>query len=1001
MVMAFATGAMADSVITLTTAKEYGEMMSFSPLTLEKGTISIDWGDGTPIEYEVNPKDMPYLQRKEGKLLGQTVKIYGKLAELSCTGQQLTGITIEGQTDLKRLTLTDNQLSYYTTNLGDATHLEMLYLGKNNIEMLNLRNFSELVYLELYDNPELTTVAFADENPKLKSISMYNTDVVHFYDDYTFPELTSLDLNNASLWDITFTGSHYPKLHSINLSGNQIQELDVSELSALESLSVSNNQLSSLNLAANTELTSLSIDGNRQIKKLNLQNNSKLTSLNVSNTAISELDVHHMEALRTLYMDSLNISHIDLSELKWLQTFSAKGGQLSYLDFTANYFQLRYLYLQGNKNFTAQSLNFMFNTIHDPDRNGKIYVQGCTGAEQADPEKYLQLDDASSHWTIDVEGDASASMDSVQLTLLPATGGSFQVWRRDFAWNLERNNFAKYYEQATSGKVVPGFVNVVRFVPEAGNDFLGVKINGELVKDSLFFVTQDATVEAVFGKAQPEQKAIRFTVKPGITSAYAFAADQPNTPISIDWGDGELEQGKLSNNGWTWFDHQTEGTTVTVYGDVTYVNVESYPGFGTDNQIEAIDLSQNDGLHQINAYFNLLSSIDVSNQKELVALDISMNEDIEELDVTNCPLLRKLTAYGTFIEQLDLSQNPQLQYLDVKNTMIDSLDLSNAPNLQVLNINNDYLSKLDLSKNPMLAVLEANGNEIDSLNVSDNLLLLSLSASKNKLTQLDLSKNLYLEKLSVNGNQLKNLDLSNNTQLWYVEVRGNGWDACTVNDFFALMPEYVSPGEEVEKSTTATKLWIAGEGDGTPNDVAHAETLLMSDKGWIMNYTDKGDGTGCDHSYVYVLPTENGQVSLKDAQNNTVMSGTTVKKGTELTVVTTPDNGYELASAKANGQDIQNGKFTVNRLTDVAVKFQLVGAGIDGVSTTLATAQGSERSIIVSAQQPTQVGIVSLSGKTVYDTTVSGQTAIGLPAGIYVVTLSQNGQKATQKLIVK
>ena len=1001
LLIAAVTGVRAESVITLTTAKEYGEMIAFNPVTLEKDTISIDWGDGTLVEYEVDPSAMPYLLRKEHKLMGTTVKIYGKLTELTCTNQQLTGIKLEGQADMKKLTLNDNQLTYETTNLGDAVHLSWLNLAKNNIAILNLRNFSELEYFDIYDNPELTTVAFADVNPKMKQIAMYNTDVVHFYDDYSFPELAMVDLHNTSLWDITFTGSHYPKLRSINLSNNTIEDLDVSELPLLETLTLTNNRLTSLNVAANPELVSLNIDGNRQIKKINLQNNAKLTSLNVSNTALTELDVRHMEALRSLYMDSLAIDHVDLSELKWLQTFSAKGGQLSYLDFTANYFCLRYLYLQGNNRFTAQSLNFMYNTIHDPDRNGRIYVQGCTGAEQADPAKYLNLDDAASHWSIDVEGDGSAPMDSVMLTVLPAKGGTFQVWRRDFAWSLERDNFAKHYEPATSGKVIPGFVNVVRFQPEGDNDFLGVKVNGELIKDSLFFVTTDATVEAVFGQQQPAEKVIRFTVKPGITSGYAFAADQPNTPVYIDWGDGDLQEGTLSNSEWTWFDHQTEGTTVSVYGDVTYVNVMSLPGFGTDNQIEAIDLSGNSGLHQLNAYFNLLKSIDVSNQQELVSLDISMNEDIEQLDVTNCPLLRELVAYGTFIEQLDLSKNTQLEEVDVKNTQIDSICVKNAPNLMLLNVTNNYLSSLDVTSNPLLMILEANGNEIERLDLSKNTYLISLSASKNKLTRLDLSKNLMLQKLSVSGNQLEGLDLSQTTDIWYVDVRGNNWDACTVNDFFALIPQYVSPGEDVEQTTTATKLWIAGEGDGPANDVAHAETLLMSDKEWIMNFTDKGDGTGCERSYVFVLPTENGEVSLLDSDNNTVESGTTVKKGTELTVVATPANGYMVESVKANGQEAKDGKFTVTRLTDVAVRFQLVGAGIDGVVSTLATAEGGNRCISVTAKEATRVSIASLSGKSVCDTTVSGQTCIGLPAGVYVVTLSQNGQDATQKLIVK
>ena len=72
---------------------------------------------------------------------------------------------------------------------------------------------------------------------------------------------------------------------------------------------------------------------------------------------IRENDVSKMASMRFLYCDSLRINRLEVSGLKWLQTLSAKACDLEFLDFTANYFTLRYLYLQGNKNFTPQSLN--------------------------------------------------------------------------------------------------------------------------------------------------------------------------------------------------------------------------------------------------------------------------------------------------------------------------------------------------------------------------------------------------------------------------------------------------------------------------------------------------------------------------------------------------------------------------------------------------------------------------------------------------------------------
>ena len=1000
-----ATSMTAESVITLTTAKEYGSTMKLTPVPAEADSIKVDWGDGHLEAYWMTPADMLYTLRKEHKVMGQTIKVYGKLKELSCNEQELTGVKLEEQAELRKLELNGNQLSYYTINLGDAYGLKMLYLSNNNIEMLNLRDFSQLEYVELHNNSELTTVAFADENPNMKGITLYNTDLVHFYDNYNFPSLTSLDLSNTSLWDVTFTPEHYPVLSTLKLNDNALSALDVSGLTALTELAVNNTNLTELNVAANTKLTSLSAKGVKGLKKLNLTNNTLMRSLNVASTGIQELDVRHMSELGSLTVDSLPLKKLDVSDLMYLTSLSADATDLSYLDFTANYFNLRYLYLRGCQNFTAQSLNFMYNTIHNPNRSGRIYVSGTTGATEADASKYLVLDDFDCNWNVDVEGNGSASMEPVQLTLKEAVGGTYKVYRRDLSGLIGSSAFEKNYEEATDGKVIPGYVNVIRFEAEEGMTFKGVKINGEMVSDSLFFVTTDAEVEAVFSDANagPSDKYVTFSVYPGQESQYAFGSNEPEAEIFIDWGDGSLQQGTINNKKFTYFDGQTEGSEVKVYGNVAYINVESFPyGFGIDNRIKAVDLSHNSDIRTLWAYGNELKELDVTNQPKLMSLDVALNDDIEALDLTHNPELAELVAYTTSIETLDLTHNPELMILDVKNDMLDSLNLSNNSKLMELNVNNNYIKRLDLSKMQNLDILQASGNEIDSLDLTNNTRLREVAVSNNKLKHLDLSKNWMLEKFSASRNELDGLDLSANERIWYVDVRANAWDACTVNDFMHLLPVYVSPGQEAEESTTATKLWFDGE-DGTTNksnDVAHAETVILSGKGWISNMKNEGDGTGCNRSYVYILPSDNGELTLKDSTDAEVLSGTTVKKGSELTVVTTPAEGYVAKAVSVNGAEITGNKFVVTKVTDVVARFELFTSAIDTKSV-LATAEGGNREIRIACDEATDVTIVSLSGKLCHKTTVKGHAAIALPAGIYTVTMKQGNTQATKKLLVK
>lgn len=998
-------GVMADSVITLTTSKQYGDILKFSPVPAAAGTIKVDWGDGNLESYEMKPSDMAYTLKKEHKLMGQTVKIYGALSELTCSEQGITAVKLEEQSALKKLSLNKNQLTYETTDLGDAYALTLLNLAENEINILNLQKFEKLQYVDLYGNKDLTTVVFASENPDLKSITAYNTDLIHFYDEYKFPNLTNLDLHNTSLTEVTFAPEHYPKLSTLDLNDNSLASLDVSGLTMLESLSVNKNRLTSLNISANTELRSLSVRGNKELSKLNLANNAKMSSLNVSSTGLESLDVHYMTQLSSLYADSLRLTKLDVSELAYLRNMSADACDLSYLDFTGNYFNLKELSVRGNKNFTAQSLNFMYQTIHNPNVKAKMYVSGTTGAKQADAETYLHLDNYDTNWKIDVEGDGSASMSPVQLTLLPAKGGTYKVFRRILSDKFE-NVWIKHYEEATDGKVTPGFVNVVRFVPNEGMGFRGVKVNGKMVKDSLFFVTADAEIEAVFGEGNDDtkDKYIAFTVGAGQDSQYGFGADKPNTNILIDWGDGKLVKGNISNTGFTYFDGKTEGTTVKVYGDVSYINVESYPyGYGVDNCIKAIDLSHNGDIRELNAYFNQLKSIDVTNQPKLTSLNVAMNEDIEKLDLSKNPELKKLQAYTTSIEELDLQNNDKLQYLDVKNTFLSELNVDKCKELTTLIASNNELEELNVTNLPKLDILQASGNYIESIDLSNNTKMRELTIGHNMLTELDLSKNKMLEKLNVSGNQLDGLDLSNNKYIWYVDARANRWDACTVNEFMHLLPPYVSPGKEVEESTTPTKLLFDGE-DNTKNranDVAHSETRILNGKNWISNIVKEGDGTGCDRSYVYIIPAENGEISIVDNNGDNVSSGTAVKKGTELTVVATPAADYKTNSIRVNGEVIEGNKFVVNQLSDVTAKFSLVSTGINNTKSTIATAKGGIDEINIESNGETEVSIESVAGKNVYKSVVKGNATVKLPAGIYVVTLKSNNERITRKLIVR
>ena len=159
----------------------------------------------------------------------------------------------------------------------------------------------------------------------------------------------------------------------------------------------------------------------------------------------------------------------------------------------------------------------------------------------------------------------------------------------------------------------------------------------------------------------------------------------------------------------------------------------------TDNQLTALDVSENTALTKLNCCFNKLTSLDVSKNTALTILECNAN---------------RLTA-------LDVSKNTALTELNCSVNKLTSLDVSKNTALTELYCNDNQLTSLDVSKNTALISLSCVCNQLTSLDVSKNTALTKLNCSINKLTALDVSKNTALTELYCKENQLTSLDLSN------------------------------------------------------------------------------------------------------------------------------------------------------------------------------------------------------------------------------------------------
>ena len=200
----------------------------------------------------------------------------------------------------------------------------------------------------------------------------------------------------------------------------------------------------------------------------------------------------------------------------------------------------------------------------------------------------------------------------------------------------------------------------------------------------------------------------------------------------------------------------------------------------TDNQLTALDVSENTALTKLNCCFNKLTSLDVSKNTALTILECNANR-LTSLDVSKNTALTELNCSINELTSLDVSKNTALTILYCNDNQLTSLDVSKNTALISLSCVCNQLTSLDVSKNTALQILNCNYNQLTGLDVSKNTALTGLKCRNNQLTVLDVSKNTALTDLECRNNQLTSLDVSN-TNMDDLYCGGNIYQIIVDND---------------------------------------------------------------------------------------------------------------------------------------------------------------------------------------------------------------------------
>ena len=854
------------NVITFTTARAVGKRISLR-MDYSGDTPTLSGLDGTPksgeyVTYKLTSQtvtirgDVTYFNCSDNQLTALDVSKNTALTDLYCYYNQLTALDVSKNTALTRLDCYMNQLT--ALDVSKNTALVTLYCRGNQIKGAKMTRLVN----SLPDRTGRFTGTFAvvqkpapEGNICLKSdvaiakgknweTEKYNTETLEYVayegdNEITFT--TSKKIGETVKLNMEYPGDA-PKLSG--LDGTPKSGKDVTYTLTSQTVTItgdviyfgcSKNQLTALDVSKNTALTTLDCTNN-QLTALDVSKNTALTTLDCSVNQLTTLDVSKNTALTTLSCFNNQLTTLDVSKNTALTRLSCPYNQLAALDVSQN-IALTELYCSNNQ-LTALDLsqNIALTELH-------CYNNQLTALDVSQ---------------------------NTELGTLSCRGNQIK--------GEEMTSLVNSLPDRT-GKVAGTFTVVQEPSPE-GNRCLKTDVAIAKGKNWSTLKYKSDTKESVaYEGAEASSNEITFTTAKEVGESIELKMAYRGS-LSLSGLTGTPKSGE-------WITYTLTSQTVTITGDVTYFNC-------SNNQLTALDVSQNTALTTLDCSDNRLTTLDVSKNTALTVL---------------CCINNQLTT-------LDVSKNTVLTMLKCDENQLTALDVSQNTALEELWCSKNQLTALDVSKNTELAYLICWTNQLTALDVSQNTALKWLFCSKNQLTTLDVSQNTALEKLDCSGNQLTALDVSRNTALGTLSCRGNQIKGEEMTRLVNSLPNRMG--------MDAGEFTVVQEPSPEGNRCLKSDMAIAKGKNW--NTQKYNSDTYEYFAYEGEEPIPYAVTLTKEGEGTLTATGAdnlnAVPEGTELTIEATPAAGYELTALTANGADIlATKKFVVTGATEVKATF--------------------------------------------------------------------------------
>ena len=779
--------------------EQYEEANSFSIVlgVSEDTELAVDCGNGESW-YEV------------GSATIEDSSISGTL--IYCSVTEAGSVTVYGSSEADALKVDYlNADGCYITDidLSKLKNLDVLSLCHNSFTSLDLSQNTKIRALYLSDNAfAAETPLEIGEKPELMILELQivenlspNFDLTKYpqmrsFDAYHCPSLTKVDPTNC------------PYLLQLTLEMTNVSSLDVSKNDSLVILNVSDAAVSELDLSHNKRLQQLycehvssQFNTDVKIKKLDVSNCSDIYRLIANGNALTELDVTKLPYLISLSCMDNYITSLDLS----------KNPQLSQVKIDHN------------------CLDFATLPFDPGTWEEYTYAQRKLPVERS----YKEGDVLDFSSRVLRDG-----------TVTEAALYTFDVTTPDTWVKLDTT-----YYSYKDGKVT---------LKKAYTDSLFIAFaNSKFLENNLYTEHFKVKIASDYGK--PSQ-VMSFTPTSGeFTFAIGMAGATPENPQTFYV---EYETDNL-------VPYTTTSSTIAGAAKIT----------GSSTRTVNIYIPENAAITAVDFSGVPLSSIDVS---KLISL--------QELNLSNTGIYSIDLRYNRWLRTLDLSHNhlyntfslAGVNDLFAKNVLGD-INLSDN-NIQIVRLNPQLaIRNLNLSHNQLTS---------DSLKLADADSIQTIDLSGNQLTSLTLTHCTALRSLKLSDNQLTELTLPTENNITYLALDNNKFT-------LANIPAHGNIAEANYIYAPQADIIIATKGPCT--DLATQDLTLDSNKTafrWL-----KEDGTvlveGTDYTitngFTRFLNTEAGKVYC-EITNATypAFSGDKVLKTTLIEVAGMPTN--EIAS---------------------------------------------------------------------------------------------------------